>query len=312
MVTMERILERLKSNKNRKSTRHNYHQIWKQFNKFLMLLDKKPAIWERRVSLFCAFLIDKGLKSNTIRSYISALKNTLIIDNYEWNDSWVQADTLISACKVLNDRVFCRFLVHIKLLELILFEIARLFDDPYLILLYRTIFAVAYYGMLRMSEVTMDTASEHVMDHALKAANVFIADNKPKIQLILYSSKTHGKESRLQIIKIVSNAVQECKRPRHFCLIQLMRVYFKCRGDYWSEDEQFFIFRHKVPVPPSSIRKVLRDSIVNLGLDHTVYDFHGIHAGRTTDLVEQGVPIEEVQRMGRWKSNAVHKYIKMC
>ena len=41
--------------------------------------------------------------------------------------------------------------------------------------------------------------------HVIKAKNVHLAENKEKLRLVLYSSKTHGKESHLQNIKIVAS-----------------------------------------------------------------------------------------------------------
>ena len=52
---LELILEKLKSNKNRKSTVNNYHQIWKQFNEFVLKLDVKSnsvlILWIKAINL---------------------------------------------------------------------------------------------------------------------------------------------------------------------------------------------------------------------------------------------------------------------
>ena len=61
--------------------------------------------------------------------------------------------------------------------------------------MYKTIFLLAYYGLLRIGEVAES-------QHCLLAPNVNIGENKDKIQLILLSSKTHASESKPQEIKI--------------------------------------------------------------------------------------------------------------
>ena len=66
---MWQLLDGLRNNQTREPTKRNYHQIWKQFNCFLIRLDVRPKLWESRVALFCAYLIEKGNKSSTIRSY---------------------------------------------------------------------------------------------------------------------------------------------------------------------------------------------------------------------------------------------------
>ena len=70
---LHRIIDTLKSNRLRDSTRQNYYCVWKQFNKLFLKLDHKPGTWEERITLYVGFLIDQGKHSQTVRSYVSAL-----------------------------------------------------------------------------------------------------------------------------------------------------------------------------------------------------------------------------------------------
>ena len=296
---IERVLERLKANKHRKSTKHNYHQIWKHFNDFVLRLDIRPKTWERHVALFCAYLVDKGNKSATIKSYVSAIKSILTTDGYEWNDSMILMETIVEACKIQNDRIFHRFPIHIGLLEMLLFEVQRTYkNDFYLEILFKTIFIIGYHGLLRVSEMATEKGL-HCMNHAVKAKDVHIDQNKQKILLILYSSKTLGKESRLQKIKIealdrhkhiqMSRVDGNIKQKRrHFCSFNLLHQYLTLRSPWEDEDEPLFILHHGVVLTPSLIRKNLKIGIKNIGLDASLYDIHSLRVGRTTDMIKMG------------------------
>ena len=199
-----------------------------------------------------------------MKSYVSGIKKTLICDNYTWDDSKVQIASLTRACKLKNDVVLTRLPIHCGLLELILFEIKRKFlkdNQPYLQAMYLAMFALGYYGLMRVGELTL---SEHVV----KASNVHIATNKDKIWLVLYSSKTHDCSSRPQKIKIVSNKNERSGRYRHrnFCPFKLMREYLKIRGGYKNSDEPLFIFKDKTAVTPNQARVLLRECLTKLGL----------------------------------------------
>ena len=85
----------------------------------------KPKLWEDRTTLFIGHLIDKGIQSSTIKSYVSAIKKTLVDDDYEWQDNRVLLGSLTRACKLVNDRVKTRLPVQRGLLDLLLFEIQR-------------------------------------------------------------------------------------------------------------------------------------------------------------------------------------------
>ena len=70
-------------------------------------------------------------------------------------------------------------------------------NQPYLNILYKTLFLTMYFGLLRVSEVTSG-------GHPILAKDVQIAANKKKFLLILRTSKTYWKNSKPQLIKILS------------------------------------------------------------------------------------------------------------
>ena len=145
-----------------------------------------------RVVLYAAFLVEKGRQSSTIKSYISAIKFILKADGYEWDNSKMLLQTIVCACRIENDRIKTRYPIQIGLLEILLFEVNREFEfQPYLRVLYKTVFALSYYGLFRVGEVAAG-------EHQIKAHDVHIARNKEQILIILRSSKMHGKEFRPQ------------------------------------------------------------------------------------------------------------------
>ena len=305
---MESIIDRLRMQQNRQSTCKMYLSVWRQFNKFLVRLDRHPKKWEDRTALFVAHLIhDKGMQSSTVKSYISAIKKTLQNDNYDWQDNWILLNSLTRACKLVNDKVRKRLPIKCNLLEMILFEIGNIYSkqQPYLEYMYKALFAIGYYGMLRVGELTCSP-------HVLKANNVHLGRNKKKLMLILYSSKTHNEGNSPQKIKITANCIERTGNytKKHFCLLILVEKYLLTRGPFIRDDEQFFVFSDGSPVTAQNARLMLRTCISNFGLDASLYGMHSLRSGRTTDLVNFGYPLEEVRRMGRWKSSAVYKYIK--
>ena len=284
----------------------NYLSIWRQFNKFLINLDIKPNSWEDRVTLFIGFKIDNGMQSSTVKSYVSAIKKILVDDGYPWNDQKVLLGSLTKASRLINDRAHTRLPIQCSLLELILFEVQRKFSTQYYLKdLYLALFAISYYGLMRISEVTLG-------DHVVKAKDVHCATNKDKIRLVLYLSKTHNQGMKPQKIKVTSNLTEKSGfyAQRHFCPFQLMHNSMFRRGEYDGNDEHFFVFKDGSSVTPDQARQVLRTCLSALGLNQSVYGMHSFRMGRTTDLIKYNYSIEEVKRMGRWHSYIVYSYIK--
>ena len=256
------IIERLKSVQNCESTKANYLSVWRKFKKFIIKLDVKPQLWEDRASLFGAHLVDEGLQSSTLRSYISAIVHILTDDGYHWDDSRLLLSTLIHGCKVVNDQVRTRLPIQGGLLELILFEIGRLYQDQYYLeVMYKTILILCYYGLFRIGELTYS-------EHAVRARDVNISDFKDKMMFILRSSKTHGRYNRPQEIKISrSEHYGKGLKIMHFCPFELVQEYLTLQGDYINDEDIFFIFRDHRPVKSSNVRSILRKCIASLDLN---------------------------------------------
>ena len=234
---MELILEKLKSKSTRDSTARNYLGIWRGFNKFLFKLDSKLKGWENKITLYMAHLVDQGAQSSTIKSYMSALKKVLILDGFELNESLLMASTIARVCRIMNDKVKTCLPIQRRLLDLILFELGGIFSDQYYLkILYKTIIITGYCGLFRIGELTKSP-------HTIKAKNVHMGINKNKILIMLYTSKTHGEESRPQKIKIdgIKEVSQQNsqKLSRFFCLFMLMRKFLQLRGGYLHDSDQF-------------------------------------------------------------------------
>ena len=302
-ASMKLILEKLKNQTKRSSTDQNYLSIWRKFNKFIVKLDYRPESWEDRISLYAAFLVNEGIQSSTLRCYYSAIKSILRDDGYIVNDNKVLLNSLAKACKLVNDRVITRLPIKSKLLEILLFEVERMFSEqPYLDIMYKSLFLLAYYGLFRIGELTTGS-------HPLKAANVHVAQNKNKILLILYSSKTHGKESRAQRIKISAN--EKWNDKHFFCPFKASREYLAIRGNYASEDDPLFVFSDHTPVHPYQVRKVLKSTLESVNLIPSLYSFHSLRIGRSTELVmKHNWSVDRLRIAGRWKSKVVFKYIR--
>ena len=267
-----------------------------------MRLDEKPHSWEERICLFAGYLISKNKRSQTVRSYVSALRAILKLDGVSLNENQFILSSLTRACKLQNDMVRIRLPIKRPLLNLILRRTLEfLSDQPYLSILYRTIFCTAYFGMFRIGELTNST-------HTIMVKDVQIGENKEKVRFVLRSSKTHGLYQKPQIVKIASSG-KALPEQRIFCPYTLLREFVSCRPDYCSETEPFFVFRDNSPVQPNQVRVIMKDILRSCGLNERLYNTHSYRAGRAVDLVDLNIPVSIVKKLGRWSSNIVYKYL---
>ena len=303
------IINKLKNERNRSSTKANYYGIWRKFNEFFIRLDRKPDTWEERLVLFVGFLISQNRKSNTIRSYVSAIKSVLKEDGQQINEDIFLLKSLTKACKLVNDRVKTRLPIRKPLLKLILSKVDTVFKElqPYLTILYKAILVTAYFGLFRIGEVCESI-------HVIKAKDVHIGRNKKKMMFILHTSKTHWLDVKPQIVKINSMQKDSAKgndlEANKICPFSILSTYLQLRPKRKTDFEQFFVFRDRTSVSPSHMRSILKKLIIDLGLNESYYGFQSLRGGRASDLVSMGISIPVLKILGRWRSSAVLTYLR--
>ena len=94
------------------------------------------------------------------------------------------------------------------------------------------------------------------------------------------------------------------------CPYLLLRQYARVRGPYDNDFEPFFIYRDKTPVRPTHMRNCLRTALSECGFNAMAYCTHSLRSGRSLDLLKLGLSVKTIKKLGRWKSNAVFKYLR--
>ena len=142
------IVQKLKTERIRSSTKRNYYSVWKTFNQFFIRLDNKLDTWEERLTLFIGYLIEeRKFKSQSVRSYVSAIRGVLQEDGVTLNEDKFLLSALTSACKLKNDRVTTRLPLRKAMLCSVVNKTAEYFmqelNQPYLAHLYCALFSTA-------------------------------------------------------------------------------------------------------------------------------------------------------------------------
>ena len=312
---IRRIVDKLSMNRCRDSTKGTYYRIWRIFNRFILRLDAKPSNWEDRIVLFIGYLVDNKLQSSTIKTYLSAIRGVLMDNNITINSDLFLLSSLTRACKIGNDIVVTRLPIHKSLLHAIVKQTDVMFikqkNQPYLAYLYKAMFMSAYYGLFRIGELTLGP-------HMILAENVHIGENKNKILFILWTSKMHSRGDKPQLVKISSKPVgglkqtfsQDRELKTNQCPFKIITNYVQLRPLVKTVNEQVFVFSDNTPVKPNQFSGVLKTLISRLGLDQNLYTVHGIRTGRAGDLLDLGVSVETIKKLGCWRFNAVFTYLR--
>ena len=126
-ASVQAIVDHLRYQNHRQSTKLNYLGIWRNFNKFYLRLDRKPESWTQRLILYVGHLINENRKSSTIKSYISAVKSVLRAVGEQITDDELLLTALIRVCRLKNDNIQTRLPIGKDLLAVMLNKINSLY-----------------------------------------------------------------------------------------------------------------------------------------------------------------------------------------
>lgn len=180
-------------------------------------------------------------------------------------------------------------------------------DQPYLKAMYKAMFVLAFYCLLRVSELTSGR-------HPIMARNVIAAKNKLKIQVTLESSKTHTKAQRLQVIRFPDpDEENDCFRwlNTKYCPFTIVQKYIELRENTADGNEQFFTFKGNTPIKEGQFRRTLKKLLIMANFNAEQYNTHSFRIGRANHLrYKMNFSVDRIQLKGRWASGAIWAYFR--
>lgn len=295
------ILDTIKFMQHRISTRLKYHSIWTAFNKFLIKFDRMPNTWEDRIYIFIAHLVDNKKQINTIKTYLSAIRQILLSDGVQLEEDKHLLSSLLKTSKLKNNSLFIRLPIRFGLLKLLLKTTDVIYGQKgqnYLRITLKAMFSMAYFGLLRVGELTNSP-------HQIKAENVHWTKNRTKLVVLLESSKTHTNTQKPQRVTIPGN-----EALKQFCPVKLLSQYFEIR-DNDHNNPALFVLQGGQPISAYMFRNCLQKILHNIGVDSSLYNSHSFRQGRCVDLKKLGYSLQTIQKAGRWVSSAILNYLKI-
>lgn len=303
----KRVEERLLNDAGlKRNTKRAYRTAYLSFTQFNLSLDDMPERLDDQLAVYVASRVEKGDQSGTIKSYLSGIKFMLSRDGIEINTHTARLRALIKACKYKNDRVIHRMPISEHLLVKLIKIVNEIFDSqPYLAKLYQCMLVMGFYGMLRVGEMASG-------EHPILARDVHFNSRLKKVQVILRTSKTHGRGDQPQYIKFCDGDARVYLYNKRFRPYMVVRDYMDARGPKLHDSDPFFVFGDNSPVKPYQMQAVLKRALSRFHLDPTDFGVHSLRIGYATTLDHRHVSLDVIRRKGRWKrTNIVYRYIRM-
>lgn len=281
------------------NTRLAYKTGLKNFHRFRTSY-KLPSLWPvpvEQIVLYIAYCFENNYSPATIKLYISGLSYIHKINGQADHSQSFTVRKLLEGCNRARPTSDSRAPINAKTLEKICDALQALCSSKYETMLFKVAFSLAYFGLLRVSEMVV--CSNFLSNRALAKQDVYI-DRSQTVHIKLRQTKTQqvGRPVELQI---------SCNNET--------KQFVKLVGDYFRliPTKAVFFLSHQnaTPMTRYQFSAVLTMACRHIGLDTKHFRTHSFRIGRATDLALQGLPDETIKQLGRWSSNTYRRYIRM-
>jgi hypothetical protein len=290
------------------STQKMYSSAMKRFHTFCATYTVTTPfpLSEHLLCSFAAYLADQNLAPQTIKSYLSALRNTQISlglpDPREQSSlpilKRVQAG--ISRIRMLKGsppRIRLPITAHI------LGKIQTTLNastDPDKTVIW-AIAATAFFGFFRLGELLPTSLSAFHPAKSLAWGDVAV-DNQAKptmIQLHLKTSKCDQYGSGSDIVV--------GRTGNSLCPVTALMQYIDLRG---NQAGPFFLDASHAVITKQRFVTRIRELLNSIGLPQHQYAGHSFRIGAATTAAAEGIEDSTIQTLGRWHSAAFLQYIR--
>ena len=281
-------------------THRAYNLALQSLEKF-RLSTSRPRTWpvpRSHVRAFLAFLASKQCSPSTASTYISAI--SFIHNSKSWPDPTKDFTTtkMLKGFKRLYSRPDSRAPITLDHLQLIIFNIPVVSNNPWETSLFKAAFLTCFFGLLRVSELSAPnkhSPSPLLVEHISFDVNLCLS-------LLITKSKT-DQFKKGHLIKL--------HPTNHPVLCPCQALHNFLHEFRQHRPGPLFMHPDHSPLTSYQFSSVLRKSASAAGLPTQNISSHSMRIGACSLAAALGLQVKEIKRLGRWSSRAFTSYIRV-
>lgn len=294
MDTVEQLIDSSIS----QSTNRLYSKTWDIFSQFCGSCSPKASPLPAQVPTLAAFFslqFASGKVGSTLTTYSSPIAFVHKINGFsDPTDSFI-IRKMLKGARSLTSSPDTRLPISFAMLNNLCSALPHVIRHWYNTLLYQSMFLFAFYAFCRVGEITLSSSPSY--------HTVCISDIQFNKDLTMTVHFKHFKHSEGKSVDIIIHPA-----TKSFCPVRILSRYISYRG---HNPGPLFIFSNGIPVSTSNFSSTLAKVLQFLDLPTSVYKSHSFRIGAATHAAIRGFSDQQIRIMGRWKSNAFLKYIRI-
>lgn len=281
------------------STKASYKRSWMLFQQFCLQgnVSNKLPISEITLCNLIVYLFEQNYSPSSITSMVSAISYVYKSFNIPDHSQSLVRKNIFGAnksAKAPDYRLQITSSILVKLVNALQFTVPNFFNR----LLLQCLFSVAFHGFFRMGELIAKSSSNYAC--IIQRKDVCFNGNS-SVELILRHSKTMHNTHPITI------SLSKFSPPQ-VCPVTTLQLYLSVQK---HRNGPLFQFHSGSTVSYQFVSTNLQNTVKFIGLNSQWYKGHSFRIGAATEAAKRGLSQIEIQKLGRWKSDAVHKYIRI-
>ncbi|XP_021342874.1 uncharacterized protein LOC110443160 isoform X3 [Mizuhopecten yessoensis] len=284
-------------------TKVSYLRSWQLLEQFLQPSSIKLPLPVDVVGNFVAHLFSNKYSPATIATHVSAISYVHKILGLEDMTHSFLIRKMLKGCQKMKGVSDSRLPITKDILYKIVNALNFVVSDPQIRLLLRTLFLLAFNAFMRLGELVCKSYSES--DKVLQRSDVSIAESDeqgPAVNMVLRHFKNNTDHQPISLHLVAKDGALL------YCPVRAVKQYLSV---FSHTDGPFFQMANGLPVTYVFVTQRLTEVISFVGLDPTLFKGHSFRIGAATEAAKMGYSESVIQRMGRWNSNAVQRYIRI-
>ena len=247
------------------------------------------------LSLYIAYLVSDNYAPSTVTSYISAISYVHKIRGIADPTNAFIILKVLHSYRSSKPRVDCRLPITKAILHHIVEALNFTTLSIYKRKLFTAMFLLAFHAFLRIGEMAFAPLRAF---HILQYSQVTCYCSALQVNFKTYKH-SNGRSFCLTIPR---------KDPSAFCPVSALQAYLSLRG---NRPGPLFAYPPATPVTRSEFGTELKRALVFKQYAADKFQSHSFRVGAATECHLQGLSDSQIRTLGRWKSEAFKRYIRI-
>lgn len=245
---------------------------------------------------FMVFLVQDNFSHSSISCYLTGISFFCKINGFVDSTQGFIVRKMLEGIKRSKDKQKDQRLpITIDLLRTIFGVLPSVCKSRYELLLFKAAFSLAFFGLLRISEVATSNGNGR---HIISVSDVSFGDGMLKVNIPSSKTDQLGRGSSFVI---------QAQSDRTLCPHSHINSYLTVRPPIPGP---LFCHFNGSPLTRYQLVSVLKKSLNLAGIDHKGFSSHSFRIGGATSLALAGFSDDLIMQAGRWRSFAYKTYIR--